>query len=395
MTPLDKIFTASKMLFNNMPFYGILSLRVRKVLDEQTPTAHIQLGKDNFAMEMHFNPKFVDELTVEEVRGLIEHELSHMINGHLTDPMYINESVLQEAMNIACDCEINQYILPKYLPKDGLTLESVSNIVGTSLPSKAGSKTYYDLLMNLVQKHAIKITLNEDGTATVSGNGGEKTTVDVHVKMDPKHNSATQAAIEGIVESAADETIKRRGTLPASVESLLKSIQEKRKPVIDWKSFLRRFVQNSYKEYCITTRRRESRRFDENPGLRHEPEFSLLVGIDSSGSVSDSELKEFMNEIDNIYKNKCDIRILVCDTKIVQDFQFKGLKEQITINGRGGTSFEPVLEAYEKSKDTCLVYFTDGECPLERKLKKPVLWVISSRGTTSYLKDCKTIKMEK
>lgn len=389
MSVIDKIYSASKMLFNSMPFYGILSLRVRKVIDDTVKTACIRLGADNFSMEMAFNSEWTDQWSVEQIRGLIEHELSHMINNHLHDPMYNKEGVDAEIMNLAMDCEINQYIDRKFLPTEGVWLEDISKKLGISIPPKAGTMTYYELLMKKYKDKSGGISIDQDGNVSI--NGQKVGTVDVHTKI--KNPAATQAVVEGIVENAAEETVKRRGTLPGSVEQLLKLLQEKRKPVIDWKSFLRRFVHNSYKEYCITTRRRESRRFDENPGLRHEPEFSLLVGIDSSGSVSDDELREFMSEIANIYRQKCEIRILVCDTRIVQDIKYKGEKHEIKINGRGGTSFEPVLEEYAKSRSTCLVYFTDGECYIEKKPNKPVLWVLSSRGTDQYLKDQKTVKI--
>lgn len=386
-SPLDKIYTASKMLFNSMPFYGILSLRVRKVLDNTIKTACVRLGSDNFSMEMAFSPEWIKDMSVEHVRGVIEHELSHAINGHLIDKMYTHDGINHEIMNVAMDCEINQYIDARYLP-EGITLAKVSSSLGISLPHKAGTMTYYDLLIKEQQKGKVKVQ-----GGVVSANGTTLETMDQHNII---NNSAGQAVLEGIVESAAEETVKRRGTVPGAVEQMLKLLHEKRKPVIDWKTFLRRFVQNSYKEYVTTTRRRESRRYDDNPGLRHEPEFTLMVGIDSSGSVSDSELKEFLQEIDNIHKNKCEVRIVVCDTRIVQDFTYKGKKESIKIAGRGGTSFEPVLDLYEKSRNnSCLVYFTDGECYVERRLKKPVLWVISSQGTDHYLKDCKTVKMEK
>lgn len=375
MDGIEKIFQASKMLFNDMPFYGILSLRVRKRIDDEaTNTACVSFGRDKFSLEMLFNSKFLESLSLEQTRGLIEHELQHIILGHLSQPVYTNDSIDHRVMNIAMDCEINQYIPEKYLPSSGVRLAKVQEELGITVPAKAGTMFYYDLL----KKHPSKIK----NLLAILG-------FDEHSILP----SQADATIEGVIENAAQETIKRRGTLPGAVSDLLKKLEERRKPVIDWKRFLRRFVQNSYKEYTITTRRRESRRFDDSPGLKHEQEFSLLVAIDSSGSVSNQELQEFMSEIHNIHLTKCDIRILVCDTQIVQDFEYTGKYDKIEIKGRGGTSFEPVLDLYEKTPNTCLVYFTDGKCPLQRKLRKPVLWVISPKGTTSYLKDCKTIKM--
>lgn len=385
MDAIDKIYRASKLLFDNMPFYGILSLRVRKLLDPNTETASIGLSSDNFSMEMRFNPTWIDGLTLEEVRGVIEHELLHMINGHLTEPMYLGKHLDQEVMNVAMDCEINQYINSKFLPKEGITLAGLEKQIGIKIPEKAGTNVYYDLLIKNGGKS------NPNGGMTIQGNN--VTTMDTHIQN--PNSAASQAVIEGIIEQSAQETIKRRGTLPANVTQLIEKLQERRKPTIDWKQFLRRFVSNSYKEHTITTRRRESRRFDDAPGLRHEPEFNLLIGIDTSGSVSDKELKEFMQEIDNISKQKCDIKILLCDTKIHKEIEYKhNMHTDFTVVGRGGTSFEPVLEYYRRHPDTCLVYFTDGECPVESTVLKPVLWIISSTGTEHYLKDHKYVKMQ-
>ena len=382
---LEKIYQASKLLFNDMPFYGILSLRVRKRIDNSIPTACVKLSDDKFSIEMCFNSDWVETLTIDQVRGVIEHELLHVINGHITDPMYHGNGIDREVMNVAMDCEINQYINRNKLPKDGIFLENVAAELGIKLPQKAGTMKYYELLLN---ENPNK---NNQGLI-VDNNGNPLTTMDTHVT--PQEMIAAQSIVDGIIEGAANETLKRRGTLPGSVEQILQRLQESRKPVIDWKQFLRRFVSNSYKEYTITTRKRESRRFEDAPGLKHEPEFRLLVGIDTSGSVSDDELKEFLQEIDNISKQKCEIKILLCDTQIHQEIDYlKTKNKDFKISGRGGTSFEPVLEYYRKSSDTCLVYFTDGECPVESNILKPVLWIISSKGTTNYLKNHKYIKM--
>lgn len=384
MEAIEKIYRASKLLFDNMPFYGILSLRVRKVIDEDIPTAGINLAADNFSLEMRFNPKWIDGLSIEQVRGVIEHELLHMINGHLTEPRYNGPHIDAETMNIAMDCEINQYINRKLLPTEGVYIDELQSKLGIKLPEKAGTETYYNLLKKENPKS------NDGGGISIGGHS--LNTMDKHTPA--KDPSAMEAVVNGVLEQAAEETIKRRGTIPGQVSQLLEKLKEQRKPVIDWKYFLRRFVANSYKEHTITTRRRESRRFEDAPGLRHEPEFNLLVGIDTSGSVSDKELKEFMQEIDNISKQKCDITILLCDTKIHSIVQYKhGMATDFKVQGRGGTSFEPVLQYYREHPDTCLVYFTDGECYLESTILKPVLWVISTQGTHKYLENQKYVKM--
>ncbi len=121
----------------------------------------------------------------------------------------------------------------------------------------------------------------------------------------------------------------------------------------------------------------------------------MLLGIDTSGSVSNSELMEFMNEIQHIYKTGVDVTIIQCDTTIRSIEAYKG-ENNIKVHGRGGTEFDPVLEYYNANlrKYTSLVYFTDGECTADVKPKAPVLWVLSEQSHMNDSLPGKVIKLE-
>jgi predicted metal-dependent peptidase len=121
----------------------------------------------------------------------------------------------------------------------------------------------------------------------------------------------------------------------------------------------------------------------------------MLLAIDTSGSVSNDELLEFMNEIHHIYKAGVDITIVQCDTKINSIKPYTG-KSEMNIHGRGGTEFDPVLEYYNENlkKYTSLVYFTDGECSTSVRPKNNVLWVLSERSYMNNDLPGKVIKLE-
>jgi len=91
----------------------------------------------------------------------------------------------------------------------------------------------------------------------------------------------------------------------------------------------------STKVFTKKIRRKENRRYDENPGLKIKMKQHMLLAIDTSGSVSDSELKEFMGEIHHIYKTGVDITMIQCDTSIRSIEPYKGNNE-IKVQGRGG-----------------------------------------------------------
>ena len=105
----------------------------------------------------------------------------------------------------------------------------------------------------------------------------------------------------------------------------------------------------------------------------------ILIGIDTSLSVNEAELKEFQGELFHMHRTGHDIEIMLCDTEIHDHFKYNP-REPLKITGRGGTRFEPVVSFYEKNlrKYSCLIYLTDGESWDVKKARGNVLWVHSS-----------------
>jgi len=152
-------------------------------------------------------------------------------------------------------------------------------------------------------------------------------------------------------------------------------------PKFDWRGYIRRFVGRSVKVYTKKLRRKFNKRFEDNPGLKIKQKKHILVAVDTSGSVSTDELKEFFSEVHHMHKTGSDITVVQCDTAI-SDIRAYKQSNKIELHGRGGTSFEPVIEYYDanQKKYTCLIYFTDGEAPAPAKPKGHILWVLSSRS---------------
>ena len=127
------------------------------------------------------------------------------------------------------------------------------------------------------------------------------------------------------------------------------------------------------------SRRKYNKRTPLFPGLKIKQRKHILVGIDTSGSVNNSELKEFLNEIHHMYKTGSEVTIVQCDTAISHVGPFDP-KKDFEVHGRGGTSFQPVIDYYNENfhKYSCLMYVTDGEAPAPENAKGNILWVLSS-----------------
>jgi predicted metal-dependent peptidase len=92
--------------------------------------------------------------------------------------------------------------------------------------------------------------------------------------------------------------------------------------------------------------------------------FNLVIAIDSSGSVDDELLSEFLSELNflmlSVQKYKIDL--LVCDEKIrTHNTFYSGDELDVEIKGGVGTDFRPVFSYVDENLDdtNLLLYFSD------------------------------------
>jgi predicted metal-dependent peptidase len=213
--------------------------------------------------------------------------------------------------------------------------------------------------------------------------------------MSEAEQKIIQTQMDRLLKEAAEQTVKKRGTVPGNIQHYLDEIAKLEPAKFNWRGYIRRFTGVSTKVFTKKIRRKPNKRFTANPGVKVKMKQHMLLAIDTSGSVSNDELGEFMNEIHHIYKCGVDITVIQCDTSIrsIEPFNPKG---QLKVHGRGGTEFDPVLDYYNANlrKYTSLVYFTDGECSTRVKPKAPILWVLSEQSSMNDSLPGKVIKLE-
>jgi len=188
-------------------------------------------------------------------------------------------------------------------------------------------------------------------------------------------------AIDDLCVFAAEEVEKSCGKLPGEMEGRIKLIRDKKKPkpVADWKKYFRRYIGNEFSDVIKKSRKRESKRFPDAAGNRHRRKSHILVAIDTSGSVSMPEYREFFGQLKTI--KDVTFHVVECDAAIQFEYDFNGTIRE-TLHGGGGTSFYPPIKMYweNRRKYEGLVYFTDGECDIPAITPKETLWVVSSKG---------------
>ena len=389
MTRAEQLAKISKDLMLGEAFYGMFLMTLNKRWDNRIQTAGV--GQNGINFQLLLSEQFWDEQTDKQRLQLLKHELLHIGFFHITD---FKHQTNHELSNTAQDLEINQYLDRDHMPgKGGVHIDMYPEL---NLEEKKGCNYYYDKLMQGAQKGNCP-NLNAQLAAAAAGEGtcemtidGQQQTVDLpdHSSREELENAdeATTRLLkkqtEHILTEVADAVVKSRGTVPGEFTEIIRRIQEVEPPKFDWKAYLRRFTGGSTKIFTKKIRRKYNKRYEDNPGLKIKPKRHILVAIDTSGSVSSKELKEFLNEIYHIQKTGTEITVAQCDTSIRSIAPYKHTAD-FQIHGRGGTSFDPVLDYYNENthKYTCLVYLTDGEAPAPAKARGRMLWVLSSQST--------------
>jgi predicted metal-dependent peptidase len=381
----------SKELMLKEPYYGFFLIMLNKVWRKDLPTAGVSKNGINF--QLAINEEFWTGLSEMHQMGLLKHELLHIAFGHLTSFKSFKNHRLA---NIAMDMEINQYIDKDWLPKGGIDIDDYEDL---DLERKAGCRYYYDKL-NQFQEEKDKNGScgNEDMDKLLdqaaNGEGPDHSTWGEFEDLSEAEQKLIEKQLQKVLADAKEQTVKKRGNVPGEIEGVI-IVEEIVPPKFDWRGYIRRFTGVSTKVFTKKIRRKENRRYEENPGLKIKMRQHMLLAIDTSGSVSNTELQEFMGEIHHIYKAGVDVTIMQCDTSIRSIEAYKG-KNEINVVGRGGTEFDPVLDYYNanQKKYTSLVYFTDGECYTSVIPKGNVLWVLSERSNMNDSLPGRVIKLE-
>jgi predicted metal-dependent peptidase len=391
---MDKALSLSKIAKELMliePYYGFFLIMLNKTWRKDLPTAGV--SKNGINYQLAINEEFWTSLSEEHQLGLLKHELLHIAFGHLTSFGSFSDKKLA---NVAMDMEINQYIDTDWLPKGGIMIQDYEDL---DLDERAGCRYYYKKLQELKQEKDKNGTCGNEPMDKLlddieNGNVPDHGTWEEFDDLSEAEKKLIDKQLQKVLSDAKEQTVKKRGRIPGEIEGVI-TIEEIVAPKFDWRGYMRRFTGISTKVFTKKIRRKENRKFPESPGLKLKMKQHMLLGIDTSGSVSDSELQEFMSEINHIYKAGVDVTIVQCDTDIRSIESYKG-KFELNVIGRGGTEFDPVLNYYNENQKryTSLVYFTDGECYTRVKPKGHVLWVLSERSNMNDELPGKVIKLE-
>ena len=340
----ESLAKATKDLCLKHPFYGLYLMMMNKEWSDKVPTAGV--SKKGINYQLKINDKFWETLTPEWRLGITQHECLHICFFHLeTHDRYKDKQIANQAM----DMEINQYIETAWLPARDMSKDDfdakydpiveqlvedlkAEKITGEeydqeiskipprgiyiedypelNLNKKAGSKYYYDKLIEAKEEKKESKGRGEDSKEGAPGNKngtsgcktmdqkleqmerGEATACDHDWKefenLTESEKKLMRSQVDFHLKEAAKQITKSRGTIPGELKDYIDNIDVVDPPKFDWRGYLRNFIGGSTKTFTKKTRRKESKRFVSSPGQKILTKRSILLGIDTSGSVSKS-----------------------------------------------------------------------------------------------------------
>jgi predicted metal-dependent peptidase len=336
-------------LVTMQPIYGTVFLYLNKVERKDIKTMAVGSYRTT-DLALYYNPDFTKTLTSHQLRAVLKHEALHILLHHIDRAHFYAYN--NKAYNIAADMAINCHI--EGLPGNAFFPKTLG------FPEHESADWYYE-------------KLPKDGSED-----GKGELVDSHDEWAEGDQDIIGEKIRAIADKAIKEQEKKGWGDVAG--NLAAKIIAANKPVVNWKKEVRYFINQIVLMGRKGTRMRPNRRWGySNPGTKKDFVSSILVAIDTSGSVSDELLRYFITELNGMISH-VKVDLIQFDTQVYgKPEPFEKKKNELNIVGRGGTCFEPPILLADELHYDGLVMFTDGYAPFPTKPKTRVLWCVHEK----------------
>lgn len=390
----SKILRARTSLVINHPFFASLALRLKVREDYSCETAWTD-GK-----VFGYNPLYVRALSPDKLEGLTAHTVMHPACGHHTR----RQNRDHDLWNRACDYAVNGILLESgftlpdgFLLNDayeGKSAEAVYTILERGLDDSEQTEEESD------PEAGDNSAASGDDTSELEASalpGGQEESEEESQEASPSGDPGKSGEVRDTpaggetdpdLETDWNEALTQAfvnargmGKLPAGVERF---IHRRINPKLNWRELLARFIEQSARsDYSwVSPNRRYIHQELYLPSLQNQELSTIVVAVDTSGSIEPAELAQFSAEVSDIMERyPATLHVIYCDAKIsgYDVFSRCDLPVALRPKGGGGTDFRPVFDLVAKNglMPSCLIYLTDLECLSypDQPPPYPVLWV--------------------
>lgn len=417
-----KLSAARTRLILEKPFLGALVMHLPLVA--AGPWCRTT-GTD--AKAFYYNPEFIAPLDLDQTQFMLAHEALHCALGHFAR----RHHRMKHRWDVACDHAVNLLLAAEGMKApegalfnrlyENLTAEEIYPLIQQGSSEKTLDHHLFDGMGDEdqgkgegesdVEQTAGGGRQGEQRQSGESGGGRERrgggqgkeeqpeqdAGLDEESRERPSRLQQRPPDEPGLSEkeemaaqwrqrlASVAQQARQAGRLG---ESWMRVLDELLQPKLPWRMLLARYMMSMARDdYSF---QRPSRREGEAllPSL-YSDEVNVVVALDTSGSVSDEEMREFVGEIDAL-KGQVRARVTLhaCDERLSEHgpwvFQsWDPLALPRAVSGGGGTRFTPVFEWVERDnlRPDLLLYFTDaeGEFPPHAPAY-PVIWLVKGKA---------------
>ena len=343
LTTKERLTKIKIQLQDEQPFWAYLILKLQ--MQEDTKgylPPYAGMGVNAWG-KMYWKKEFVDNLNDNELKFVLAHEVGHLVFAHL-----IRKGVREVIpFNVAADIVLNDVLCHNNFipPKDFLLPKNHEITLGKVVIKDTDKKTAEEVYDEIPRENFP----NGQGYNFDDHSYDDNMSESEKAKVKEKWKDAT---MEAAVYS------KQRGKLPGGMESIIGDLMN---PKFNWKQLLRKFITNTLPfDYSFSRPNRKIPGYIL-PGVMKET-VDIVVHIDTSGSISNKELNEFMSEIIGIATShqNLNMTLIECDSEIQQIIEVNSRNisklKNVKIKGRGGTSHKPVWDYLKKKKPHCKLF---------------------------------------
>jgi predicted metal-dependent peptidase len=350
----------------------------------------IAVGSDEHGrLFLLVDEEFFNKLSFEGKQFALAHEVLHIVLQHLTRGKdFTTMGIPQYIQNIAADLAVNSLL---EVPQE---LKDTSVVPGYGMfhnfPKGLTFEEYVKKLLENKSKGSGKSGSNKNkGGKGGNDSNDDETIRDEKLKEADKNRIDSHEQWKEISETTAQDIVNKareiakryHGNLPAD---LLREIEADYTKRFNWKFRIKSFVSAAmdYRKeitYGIPNRRFPDK-IGEVAGKRNKLLGSVMIFVDTSGSISDEELKQFINVALSIPYPK---EIYFIDAEIqgkpIKIRTVTGIyKRKIEAHGGGGTDFRPAFELAKQKRAKAIVYLTDMYGTFPDKCDIPTVWVTAT-----------------
>lgn len=391
------LMTTKIDLVRIFPFFSFLIMSTEYYFTKALPTMAATTVGGN---KIYVNEEFLNGMNRKERAFVIAHEMLHIFLEHIgrqTDNNYHHE-----LWNVATDFCINSHL--KELSESRVAMPSIG-LYDKRFKKMSADQIYHILLKenkNDPKKAAAKYGSagdpNEDGQCPYDALSRES--------MTDAQRTENRQKIASAMGQNDMEKVKSMGE---GYADLIRQFEDLLDSKIPWQTVLREFiVQTSKNRYTYNRPSRKSYHSRIIFPTMTGDNIDLVFGVDTSGSMSNTDLAEALTELHSICEefDNWNVDLISCDTysHLIGEYNSEEGDDFANIDtdlvGGGGTEMSPMVEFAndkEEAPAVCII-ITDGYIP-EQTLDDavedvPVIVIVTSAGNQDLkLEQCEVLFM--